>query len=236
MNLGAARFKATKGGQVSRALRLRGGEVEMLGENEKSPPEVSASFLNLSALTSSVAALGKVYNRELELRPIITKSWTAAVIFALSDYFAQRIERSKEEKPFDQMRLVVSTLVGALYFAPAAHYWYNAIFYYLPGKGLVSTVQKAVLGQLVFGPVFTCVFFAASLIQTGTFSFANWGAKIRSDLPGAWLAGSCFWPFVDLISYSLVPINLIPLFINLCSLVWTIYLSLVSNQGNDKSA
>lgn len=236
--LGDAETIATAGGQFSKltALQLRGGEDDSLDvDNERSSVLASFTLPKLSALTTAAVGLGKVYSQQLELRPIVTKSWTAGLIFALSDYVAQRIEKSKEEKQFDRTRLIVSTLIGAIYFAPAAHYWYEAIFRFLPGKGLFSTLQKAALGQAIFGPSFTCIFFAASLIQTGTFSLSRWGAKIRSDLPGAWLAGSCFWPFVDVISYSLVPINMIPLFVNMCSLVWTIYLSLVANQGSDKS-
>jgi protein Mpv17 len=229
-----------RGNQFSKlaALQLRGGEVETLETVNDEKPSVlaSATLPKLSVLTTAVVTLGKVYSQQLEQRPIITKSWTAALIFALSDYIAQRIEKSRGDKPFDQTRLIVSTLIGAIYFAPAAHYWYEAIFRFLPGKGLVSTLQKAALGQIIFGPSFTCIFFGASLFQTGTFSLSRWGAKIRSDLPGAWLAGSCFWPFVDFISFSLVPIHLIPLFVNLCSMVWTIYLSLISNQGSEKSA
>jgi protein Mpv17 len=104
------------------------------------------------------------------------------------------------------------------------------IFQVLPGTSLVSTLQKAALGQLFFGPSFTCIFFATSLVQQGTFSLSSWGKKIRSDLPGAWAAGLGFWPLVDLVSYSTVPKNWIPLFVNACSLVWTIYLSTVANR------
>ena len=86
------------------------------------------------------------------------------------------------------------------------------------------------MGQLLFGPSFTCIFFATSLIQTGNFTLGNWMRKMKSDLFGAWLAGVGFWPLVDLVSYSLVPKRYIPLFINVMSLVWNIYLSIVANR------
>lgn len=227
------------------ALRLRGGESDVethadeTGSVEETGPRKAsqihsgiASAPGFSAVAAFFGTMGKFYSSQLDLRPIFTKSWTAGFIFALSDYLAQQLEKSNEERSFDTKRLVFATMIGALYFAPAAHYWYEAVFRFMPGKGLVSTLQKALLGQLIFGPSFTCIFFASSLIQSGTFSLANWGAKIRSDLPGAWLAGSAFWPLVDIISYSLIPVRLIPLFINICSLVWTIYLSIVANQGS----
>ena len=94
----------------------------------------------------------------------------------------------------------------------------------------MSTVQKAAMGQLFFGPSFTCIFFATSLLQAGNFTLGNWLRKIRSDFVGAWIAGVGFWPLVDLVSYSLVPMQWIPLFINICSLIWNIYLSMVANR------
>lgn len=229
-------------------LRLRGGESEIeipsdetltVEETDsKVPSSIHAGVTaepSFSAISTLFGSIGKFYSSQLDLRPITTKSWTAGLIFALSDYLAQWIEKSKEEeRSFDTKRLVFATIIGAFYFAPAAHYWYETIFRILPGKGLLSTLQKALLGQVFFGPSFTCIFFASSLIQNGTFSLANWGTKIRNDLPGAWLAGSAFWPLVDVISYTLIPVRLIPLFINICSLVWTIYLSIVANQGSGK--
>jgi hypothetical protein len=50
------------------------------------------------------------------------------------------------------------------------------------------------------------------------------------------LGGVFYWPIVDLISYSLIPIKLIPLFVNMASFVWTIYLSLVANKGMSTSS
>ena len=134
----------------------------------------------------------------------------------------------------DWTRLISTTLVGLLYFGPAAHYWYEWIFRLLPGTGLASTLYKAFWGQLLFGPSFTCIFFAASLLQSGDFSLGAWWSKIRNDLPGAWLAGVGYWPIVDLISYSVIPVKLIPLFVNMASLIWTVYLSLVANRGKGK--
>jgi hypothetical protein len=67
-------------------------------------------------------------------------------------------------------------------------------------------------------------------MQSGQFSLGNWGRKIKSDLFRAWLAGIGFWPLVDLVSYSLIAPRFIPLFVNVCSLVWNIYLSIVANR------
>lgn len=196
---------------------------------------------SLTPLTLFLQNGSQMYGSLLQRYPIRTKSITAAIVFALSDVLAQRLQKKEKRnvspgqqkqrattKPLQWSRIWASSAIGFFYFGPAAHFWYEWIFSILPGTSLVSILQKAILGQLIFGPTFTCVFFAAGLLQSGTFTVRNWLTKIRSDLPGAWIAGTGFWPIVDLISFSLVPPQWIPLFINFCSLIWTTYLALQS--------
>lgn len=202
------------------------------------PLSLSASVPTIAAMGSFLTTVGRIYTQQLDKFPILTKSYTAGLIFGLSDYIAQTIEKNPEDKKGSKInitRLITSALVGLLYFGPAAHYWYEIIFALLPGSSLWSTLQKAFWGQVIFGPSFTCIFFATSLIQSGQFSLKAWGQKIKSDLPGAWLAGAGFWPLVDLVSYSMIPVKWIPLFINMCSLVWTVYLSLIANRSQNKN-
>jgi protein Mpv17 len=182
------------------------------------------------------------YSQLLQSYPIRTKSITAGCIFAMSDLLAQSLSKNSESDNTKNdstssnsdsnkivwSRVFTSMAVGLFYFGPAAHYWYTWIFQILPSTSLVSTIQKAILGQLFFGPSFTCIFFATSLLQSGTFTFTNWINKIRNDLPSAWLAGASYWPIVDLISYSYIAPQYIPLFVNICSFFWTTYLVLKS--------
>ena len=204
----------------------------------KASPSVALAGA-LAPITSVLQSAGASYSNLLNTRPILTKAVTACAIFGLSDWSAQQIEgggsdADQDKKKKDWTRIITASLVGLLYFGPAAHAWYEKIFQILPGTSLVSTLQKAALGQLLFGPSFTCVFFATSLMQSGTFSLGNWFQKIRRDLPGAWAAGLSFWPLVDLVSYSLIPAKWIPLFVNFCSFVWTIYLSMVANRRREE--
>eukprot|EP00965_Chrysotila_dentata_P196902 6177877-Pleurochrysis_carterae.AAC.1 len=112
-----------------------------------------------------VAAPMAAYASALSSAPIITKALTSGTIFGLSDICAQGIAPGKDGKR-DWTRTTVSALVGLLYFGPAAHAWYAAITAFLPGGGVQNTLIKTALGQGIFGPVFTCIFFAASIMAT----------------------------------------------------------------------
>mmetsp|Transcript_18957 Transcript_18957/g.26758 ORF Transcript_18957/g.26758 Transcript_18957/m.26758 type:complete len:286 (-) Transcript_18957:230-1087(-) len=228
----------------SNLFRFRGGqqqeEEQVVTEKEpKASPKASLLSAALALPAGGLTSFGKFYATSLESSPIATKSVTAGTIFALSDFAAQRLEsrggqNDDDKTQMDWKRTIASGLVGLLYFGPAAHAWYGMIFKILPGTSLISTLQKATLGQMLFGPSFTCIFFAVALLQSGSFTLGNWVTKIRQDLPGAWLAGCGFWPLVDIISYSFLDPQWIPLFINTCSFVWTIYLSLVSNRSKSE--
>lgn len=211
-------------------------EVESAADGSMTKRSVVSPLLSAMApLSSLLKASAAFYTQQLTLRPILTKSLTAGIIFGLSDWCAQLVEE-REESDGDKTAIVFSRilaafLVGLLFFGPAANAWYAMVFKILPSTSLVSTLQKAALGQIIFGPTFTCVFFGAGMIQSGTFSLGAWLSKIRTDLPGVWASGLGYWPAVDFISFKIVPVKWIPLFVNFCSFIWTIYLSLVANKG-----
>lgn len=223
---------------IKHIFPLRCGQQESVhrsiasSESTHQLPKLRASMVALPIL-QVFQTFGKSYARVLQRYPIHTKSFTAGCVFGMSAILAQWLEKSdstdgSKETGIIWSRVLSSMLVGFLYFGPAAHYWYEWIFRILPAATLSSTLQKAFLGQMLFGPSFTCIFFATSLLQNGTFTVPNWLRKIRTDLPAAWLAGAGFWPIVDIVSYSFIAPQWIPLFINICSLFWTTYLVLKS--------
>ena len=185
-----------------------------------------ASLPRMDAGLGLVATLGAVYSNSLTTAPIVTQSLTAAGTFALSDAAAQAIAPPKEGR--DAVRTITTALIGLLYFGPALHFYLRFVYSLFPGTGLRATLLKTLFGQLGFGPAVTCVFFAAFLVKDLGLAagIAKLPSKIRQDLFVTWTSELCFWPFVDLICYSLVPVRWIPLGYNAANFLWTIYLSL----------
>ena len=178
---------------------------------------------NALRVPGALGAAARTYAQCMDKAPLATKAATSAAIFGASDACAQKLEQVKEP---DATRLLTTTAIGGLYFAPAAHVWYAQITKLIPKNGLKEILTKALLGQIFFGPLVTIVFFAAACAQGDGLSTLP--AKIKADLLQVQIAGAGFWPFVDLISYAFIPIAYIPLFVNCASFVWTIFLSLKS--------
>ncbi len=206
--------------------------------------QLATTFPTLSSVSYLLKSAGSCYARSLTLYPILTKSFTAGVIFGFSDWVAQIIEQNKKQNGTDtaspsssggRSRIIASFLVGTLFFGPAAHAWYAAIFALLPSTTLPSTLSKAALGQVIFGPLFTCVYFLANMLSRPngfqSFTFASFKNKVVSDLPSVWTSGLGYWPLVDLIGYGYVNPNYMPLYANGASFVWTVYLSGVTNNN-----
>jgi len=197
------------------------------------------------------------YSNLLVTNPILTKSVTSGLIFGMSDVTSQIIECARKRKTaaafdtvalddesqstlttsttIDRPRTLTSMMIGLIYFGPAAHFWYALMFKILPSRSLVSTLGKAGLGQVIFGPVFNILYFAIGLIQANRFSRNNLMRKIINDLPNVMKSGVFFWPLVDLVCFTLIPEHFILLFVNFCSFLWTIYLAGVANANNNNS-
>ena len=96
-----------------------------------------------------------------------------------------------------------------------------------------DTLCKTVLGQTLFGPCFSVLFFTAMLCQqcgVGGLHQLLW--KLGCDFLPTLPRGLIFWSTVDLLSYSCVVPRLgeawIPLFASAATFVWTIFLSFKS--------
>ena len=187
----------------------------------------AAKTTNALRVPGALGAAARTYAQCMDKAPLATKAATSAAIFGASDACAQKLEQVKEP---DATRLLTTTAIGGLYFAPAAHVWYGAITKAIPANDLRAILTKALLGQLIFGPLVTCVFFASACLQSPEgLKALPW--KIRSDLLGVQAAGLGFWPFVDLVSYACLPVDYIPVFVNGASFVWTIFLSFKSRAA-----
>ena len=107
------RVRSRAGNRMSSASAFKGTALKIRGGSDTS------SFT--MGMSSNIGRLGQWYASQLASRPIVTKSVTAAIIFAASDASAQKLEKNDEQ--MDVVRTVVSGLIGLLYFGPAAHAW-----------------------------------------------------------------------------------------------------------------
>lgn len=129
---------------------------------------------------------------------------------------------------FDLIRTTRMTAYGLLILGPSQHLWFNFMSTISPTRDLLSTFKKMFLGQAVYGPIITSVFFSYNASLQGE-SGREIAARLNRDLLPTMLNGLLYWPVCDFVTYKFVPVHLQPLINSSFQYVWTIYLTYMAS-------
>jgi len=155
-------------------------------------------------------------------RPIITKSATSAVAYALGDALAQRLVPAAGRRgPLDRGRILRSTLAGGISHGPQLHFWSLFLEHFL-GPGQV--VRKILLDQTLFGLYINGAYTVLTELLKGTPPAAVW-RRVRDTSWPSLRASWKFWPAVHALTYSVVPVHMRVLWIDAVEVVWVGILS-----------
>lgn len=89
---------------------------------------------------------------------------------------------------FDPIRTLRMAGYGMLISGPSLHLWFNFASKLVPKRDLFSTLKKMILGQTVYGPIMTAIFFSSNAAVQGTamhFTFL-WTAPVCIHLWLVW--------------------------------------------------
>jgi len=167
------------------------------------------------------------YSRELARRPLRTKALTAMTCFGLGEAIGQLIIAGR----IDPGSLAFMILFGLCYAGPAGHYWYEALDDAVGRVGLkggVAITVKVGLDQLVWTPVNTLLFFTSFGLWRG-YSFHK---AVAHALPLLWptlRVNWVVWPLILLVTFSVIPLSFHAPFLNLCNVLWAVFLSIVKS-------
>ncbi|KAI4389875.1 hypothetical protein MLD38_002049 [Melastoma candidum] len=184
--------------------------------------------------SSSKDGLLSWYLTMLETRPVVTKSATSSAIYAAADISSQEKDRasfvitSEDSFTWDFVRTLRMSVYGIAILGPSQHFWFNGIAQVLPKRDLVTTLKKIFLGQAIFGPINTSVFFSYNAALQGE-DFGSIVARLRRDLLPTMRNSVAFWPACDFLTFKFVPVHLQPLVNSSFAYVWTVYLTYMAS-------
>ncbi|XP_074280654.1 uncharacterized protein LOC141605684 [Silene latifolia] len=183
----------------------------------------------LSRFSSSFSRIGFVgwYLGLINSRPILTKSLTSSLIYVAADLTSQTIALPSSE-PYDFIRTLRMGGYGLVILGPTLHYWFNFMSKILPGRDLITTVKKMILGQTVYGPTLTVVFFSLNAALQGE-DAKEIVARLKRDLFPTMLNGVMYWPLCDFITFRFASVHLQPLVSNGFSYIWTVYMTYMAS-------
>ncbi|KAJ8768874.1 hypothetical protein K2173_023869 [Erythroxylum novogranatense] len=189
----------------------------------------SSSSSSSSTATASVSKVGLVawYLGKVKSRPILTKSITSSIIYVAADLSSQMIVLPVSE-PYDLVRTARMGGYGLIVLGPALHFWFNFVSKILPQKDLITTFKKMAMGQTIFGPAMTVLFFSLNAFLQGE-NGAEIVGRLKRDLLPTMLNGVMYWPVCDFITFRFFPVHLQPLVSNSFSYIWTIYMTYMAS-------
>ena len=204
------------------------------------------------ALTSGVLmGLSDVFTQSLERAFLASTNEADGDTPINSQTTVQEIHGQKTVKTNNWMRTWQIMCTGMFWSGPSAHCWYsfleqimqNLIVPVVGSNAVVGVVLRLLLDSIIFSPLTIAGFFTMnSLIQAGP-SRANLNkvvSVIHEKLATKWrkavLAAWSFWPVVNIVNFSMVPLNYRVLYANIMALLWTGYLSFVNHQKKKKEA
>ncbi|KAL2513458.1 Peroxisomal membrane 22 kDa (Mpv17/PMP22) family protein [Forsythia ovata] len=182
-----------------------------------------------SVMPSSLSKFGPVswYLSMIKSRPIVTKSITSALIYSAADFSSQSIVE-KSSEGYDFVRTLRMAGYGMLILGPSLHYWFNFVSRVFPKRDLPSTFKKMALGQTVYGPTMTAIFFSVNAALQGE-SGSEIVARLKRDLVPTIISGIMYWPACDFVTFKFIPVNLQPLVSNSFSYLWTVYMTYMAS-------
>ncbi|XP_039146381.1 protein SYM1 [Dioscorea cayenensis subsp. rotundata] len=189
-------------------------------------PSLSVPSSRASSTTTRNAFVTWYLGR-IEARPVLTKSLTAGAIFVAADISSQMITLESSDS-LDLIRTIRMASYGMVLSGPSLHLWFNFVARIIPKRDLISTLKKLFIGQTVYGPIMTSIFFSSNAAAQGETS-AEIYARLKRDLIPTLKSGLIYWPFCDFITFKFIPVRLQPLVSNSFSFLWTIYITYMAS-------
>ncbi|KAJ5929843.1 hypothetical protein N7454_006793 [Penicillium verhagenii] len=169
------------------------------------------------------------YQAKLAARPILTTSISSAVLFGSGDILAQQAVDRRGLEKHDFARTGRMALYGGAVFGPVATKWYGILQRHIVLKSTVGTTfARVAADQMVFAPIQLTCFLSSMAIMEGS----DVGEKLRHSWVPSYKANLLVWPFVQGVNFTFVPLELRVLVVNVVSLGWNCFLSLL-NSGEE---
>lgn len=189
----------------------------------------SSSSSASSASSSSLSRIGFVgwYLGMVKSRPVLTKSVTSSLIYMAADLSSQTIAQSNSDS-YDLVRTLRMAGYGLLVLGPSLHFWFNFMSKVFPKRDVITTFKKILMGQFLYGPTMTVVFFSLNARLQGE-NTTEILSRLKRDLLPTMVNGVMYWPMCDFITFKFIPVHLQPLVSNSFSYLWTIYMTYMAN-------
>ena len=193
------------------------------------------SFLNLI----------HAYNDYTERQPFKSITISSGFILGAGDLLMQIIEKyqnkqqiSKGEKvepfKFTFRRTLNMAMYGWAVFGPFCYLWYVKFLpWAVPMKAkpeFIPVTKKVLLDETLMSWTFYLSFLYGMKRIEGA-SHQEGVDKVKKDFMRVWVTDLMVWPWIQYANFWLVPIHMQAFVVNAGTVIWSAYLSMVSNES-----
>jgi protein Mpv17 len=226
LGMSAVRKMSAKIPKMPSKVRKNGG-----GNGGLTPPKIglgaSAAGDDKDSNLNPLASFLLAYDKATEKNPILIKGLTSFFGFSIGDLLAQKFLDKK--KDIDWARLIRLASFGLIVHGPTGHFFYGFLDGKMPGAGPATVATKVAIDQIVWNPIFGCMFFTYMTLAEGK-TFEDVVAKIKSDLWTAVRGSWTVWPIAHTINFAFIPNSQRLLYINSIQIFYNMFLSVIANK------
>ncbi|CAG9860722.1 unnamed protein product [Phyllotreta striolata] len=155
--------------------------------------------------------------------PVVRGMLSYGTIWPTSCIIQQTIA-GKTWENYDWGQALRFSIYGGLFTAPTLYAWIRISSKIWPQSTLKSSVKKALVEQLTYGPLaLICFFFGMSLLEGKSVEQAK--QQVSEKFLPTWKVGFCVWPVLQTVNFCYISEkNRVP-FVSACSLVWCCFLA-----------
>ncbi|CAL8269645.1 unnamed protein product [Gadus morhua 'NCC'] len=168
--------------------------------------------------------------RQVRRFPWVTNVTMYGCLFAGGDFVHQLFTRKEKDIDWRHTRNVA--LIAFSFHGNFNFFWMRFLERSFPGNSARMVVRKLLLDQTTAAPLVTSVFYTGmSVLEGKPDIFEDWREKFLNT----YKTGLMFWPFVQCVNFTLVPLYVRTSFTGCCAFVWATFLCF-SRQSGDGTA
>lgn len=169
------------------------------------------------------------YQRMNSKYPIITQACVGFILLGTGDIVRQQVV-AKHGRHHNVYQTLWMALIGFCYVGPLLRYWYAFLDRNILSTGFRGAAYKAMTDQIVFSPLFLASMInllkRPSSLQESRKLMTNEYIKVLKT-------NYKIWPFVQLLTFSVIPPSYRIIFVNTIAIGWNTYIS-YTVFGNNK--
>lgn len=136
----------------------------------------------------------------------------------------QTLIEKRNIQTYDWVKCLKFSLFGAFFMGPTLYVWMRLATVMWPKTGVKSSLCKAITEQAAYDPMSISTFlFTMSIFEGKTVEEAYW--EVRNKFFEAYKVGVIYWPCVQTINFTLIPVKNQVVFASFFSMLWTAFLA-----------